>query len=204
MAFQSVPETAEINVIYTYNGETVQNVFYAEMSGGYTLANVQELADEVDIAVGENWLDIQPPEAVYQRIEVRGLEFQNDVFATANLNTGPGEDLSSALPNNVTISIKKTSGLTGRSARGRTYWIGIPQSQITASNENILASAFIAEVEVEVGRIRTRINTTGTWEAVLVSRFTNGAERPVGVTFVWTSTVCVNAVVDTQRGRLPS
>ena len=204
MAFQSVPETASIDVIYTYNGETVQNVFYAELSGGYSAADIQELADEIDIAVGENWLDIQPAEAIYQRTEVRGLEFENDLFATANANTGPGESLSPALPNQVTVSIKKTSGLTGRSARGRTYWIGIPTDQVNATNENLLKVAFIGEVEVEVGRIRTRTNTTGLWVAVLVSRFTGGAKRPTGVTFVWVDTVCVDNIVDTMRGRLPS
>lgn len=204
MAFQSVPETASIDVIYTLNGQTVQNVFYALFPGGYGLSDVQELADEVDIAVGENWLDIQPPEAVYQRIEVRGLEFENDVLATADANSGPGESISPTLPNNVTLSIKKTSALTGRSARGRTYWIGIPTDQLVSTNENLVLTAFINEVETEVGRIRTRINTTSTWVAVLVSRFTGGAKRAVGVTFVWVDTTCVNNVVDTQRGRLPS
>jgi len=203
MVFQSVPETASIEVIYTYNGEPVQNSFYARMTGGYDLADVQELADEIDIAVGENWLDIQPSEAIYQRTEVRGLEFENDVLATADANAGPGEELSNALPNQVTISIKKTSGFTGRSARGRTYWIGIPSGKVEPSNENLLQAAYIAEVETEVGRIRTRTNTTGTWVAVLVSRVTGGAKRPFGITFVWVDVVCVNVVVDTQRGRLP-
>lgn len=203
MAFQSVPNTAEIDVIYTYNGETVQNVFYAEKSGGYNQSDIQELADEIDIAVGQNWTDIQPAEAVYDRTEVRGLDAENDLIATANTNAGPGIAVGSALPNNATFSVKKISGLTGRSARGRSYWIGIPTSELLASNENFLKTAFADEVVTEIGRIRTRINTTSTWEAVLVSRFAGGAKRAMGKTFPWTGVVKVNEVIDTQRSRLP-
>ncbi len=203
MAFQSVPETAAIDVIYTYNGVTCENIFYAKHPGGYTQTDITALAAAVDIAVGENWLDIQPPEAIYQRVEVRGLESENDFQATANTNAGPGEALTAALPNQVTIAIKKESGLTGRSARGRSYWIGIPSGEVEATDENRLTASFIAEVEIEVGRIRTRINATGSWEAVLVSRITGGVQRAVGVTFDWLGTVCVDNIVDTQRGRLP-
>lgn len=202
MAFQAVPDTVEIDVIYTLHGVLVQNVFYAEFSGGYALANLTALATQIDAAMAAAWLSDQPAEAVYLRTEVRGLAFQNDLAVTNNTSTGPGTETNAALPGNVTFSVKKTSGLTGRSARGRCYWIGIPRDKVKSANENELQTAYAALIAGNVDHIKDVINGTTGWAAVLVSRFTGGALRPFGVTFPWIGTIAVDEVVDTQRKRL--
>lgn len=203
MAFQSVPNTVEVDVIYDYNGELVQNVFYARFGGVYALANLQALADAVGTAVGSQWLPSQAPEATLLRTEVRGLEFENDLLATSLNGAGSGSEIAEAYPNNVTFSVKKESGFTGRSARGRCYWIGIPQDKTSAPDENHLQVAYRNEVVAAIDFIRTTVNGVFNWDAVLVSRFTGGAKRAEGVTFPWASTVAVDDRVDTQRNRLP-
>ncbi len=203
MAFQAVPDTAEIDVIYTLNAVLVQNVFYAEFLGGYTLADLQALADVVDLRVGASWLSLQPPEAIYLRTEVRGLALPNDLLASQGLSGGPGTAIGASMPNNVTVSIKKTSGFTGRSARGRTYWIGIAGVELNPANENLLDSTFVANCVAAVGGIRADITTLPVWTPVLVSRFTAGVPRAFGKTFPWVGEVNVDLRVDTQRGRLP-
>ncbi len=204
MAFQAVPDTAEIDIIYALNGEIVQNVFYATMPGGYVLADLQALADQIDLQVQGTWKAQQPPEAVYVRTEVRGLAFANDKTAQQSLSAGPGVHGGAALPNQVTFSIKKTSGFTGRSARGRTYWIGVPNGILLPSNENLVSSVWAAATVSAVGSIRSAIGSVGLWEPVLVSRFTEGAQRPVGITFAWVGETNVDARVDTNRNRLPT
>ncbi len=203
MAFQPVPDTAEIDILYTLNGEPVQNVFYAELPGGYTLADLQALATVMDSQVQGTWKAQQVTEAVYVRVEVKGLAVLNDLIATANANAGPGVAVGAALPNNVTLAIKKSSGLTGRSARGRCYWIGVPRDKLSALDENFFIDPYVADVVTAVDSIRSSIDATPLWVPVLVSRFTGGVLRPVGITFPWISTVSVDAGVDTQRGRLP-
>ncbi len=203
MAFQKVSNTVEINVLYTLNGEAVQNVFYAKFGGTYAQANLQSLADEVDITVNAFWLPEQPIEASYVRTEVRGLDKENDLTASANANAGPGLDPSPALPNNVTFSLKRSSAFSGRSARGRTYWIGIPTSRVQPGDENRLSAAFVTTLTTAVDKIREEINTVFLWDAVIVSRITGGLPRSEGMTFVWLSTVAVDDIVDTNRGRLP-
>jgi len=204
MAFQPVVDTAAIDIIYTQHGETLQNVFYARLPGGYLLADLVALAAQIDSLIPANWFPEQAVEAVYQRTEVRGLAVQNDLLATDNTSTGPGTNPSGALPNSVTVAIKKESGLTGRSARGRCYWIGVPLGKLLASDENKLAAAYVALVTAAVDAVRTNIPLVGVWEPVLVSRFTNGAARtPAGITFPWISSVAVNDQVDNQRGRMP-
>jgi len=203
MAFQSVPDTVEIDIIYTMNSVPAQNTFYAELVGGYVLANLVALAAGIDGQVQGTWKAQQVSEAVYLRTEVRGLAVENDITASDNTNTGAGGFVGAPMPNNVTLSVKKESGLTGRSARGRNYWIGIPHNQLTPADENLLEAVYVTAVEAAVDSIRTQINALAGWVPVLVSRFAGGSLRTTGVTFPWISTTCVDARIDTQRGRLP-
>ncbi len=203
MVFQPVPDTAQIDLIFTLNGEPVQNSFYARLVGGYTLTDLQDLADAIDLQVAVIWQSDQPPEVSYVRTDVRGLASVNDKVATQNLSAYVGTAGSQALPNNVTFSIKKGSGLTGRSARGRIFWIGIPEGNITPSNENFITAAYAAVIVTNVDAIRLTIPTVGVWEPVLVSRIEDKVKRDPAVTFPWVSTSNVNTRVDTHKGRLP-
>lgn len=204
MTFQSVPETAEIDMIYTLNGVTVQNTHYARQAGGYTLAALQALADTIDGAFNTNAAAHSPSEVTYLRTEVRGLEFENDQVATQNVNSNSGVHGGDALPNNCTFAIKKSSGQTGRSARGRVFWIGIPDTETVASDENFLVQTYVDNIVADMDWIRTLINLTSFWNAVLVSRFANNTKRPFGVTFPWLSTLATDNRIDTHRGRLPT
>lgn len=203
MAFQAVPDTAEIDVIFTNNSVGLQNSYYAELPGGYLQSNLQALADTVDLVVGTSWLLELPPESNYVRTEVRGLAVENDLTAQQNLSAGPGTNVSATMPNQVTFSIKKTSGLTGRSARGRTYWAAIPSAMVDPADENFLLAVEAAKLVANVEFLRTNLIGLALWNPVLVSRFSGGAQRAIGVTFPWTGTSNVDLRIDTLRGRLP-
>ena len=203
MGFQKVVDTAEINFIFTYHGEIVQNVYYAERPGGYEIGDITSLANHMDLQVGVTWLAEMPLEVSYLRTEVLGLAVENDLLVTDSDNAGPGEDLSPGLPGNVTFSIKKVSGFTGRSARGRTFWIGIPTDKLQTTDENRLTSAYVDAIVANVNVIRAQIPIVTGWQAVLVSRFAGGAKRTEGKTFPWTGSLAVDDVVDTHRNRLP-
>ncbi len=202
MAFQKVVNTVEIAVIGSVNGKVIQNTFYAEHDTPYNLADVVSLIDSIDNNVGIGWLPDQASDYDYLRTEGRGLEFENDVFASNNDSAGSGSGASSSLPNNVTISIKKESGLTGRSARGRTFWMAPLKGELVVANENFFESAYVALIVADVDLIRSTITGLAGWQAVLVSRFSGGLERDEGETFNWLTTVAVDNRVDTQKGRL--
>lgn len=202
MAFQPVIDTVEIDMIFTLNGIAAQNVFYAKLVGGYVMADLVALAAQIDVNWQGNWRSEQPLEVTYVKTEVRGLALQNDIATSDNTSTNPGADASAALPNNVTFAIKKESGLTGRSARGRTYWIGIPVNKLQAADENTLTAAYITAIVANVDTVRTSIIAVAGWTPVLVSRFTNKLPRAAGETFPWLTTTNVDNRVDTQRGRM--
>lgn len=202
MAFQSVPETAEIVIEYLGNSETMNNVLQARKVGGYDLADLIVLAAAVDASVVLNWLPIQTNNINYIKTTVRGLEFINDQETINDDGAAVGGVLSDALPGNVTFSVKKSSGLTGRTARGRVYWIGMPQNNLQV-NENLLLTAKADLIEAAVDAMRVAIAAT-VWTPVIVSRFLAGVQRPTGATFTWIDSTAVNFNVDSQRRRLIS
>ncbi len=203
MVFQAVPETAQVDIVFQQNGVIMQNSFYGRHPGGYSLANLQALADDIDTAVPVLWLPRMSLACTYLRTDVRGLADEYDLIATQDAGSAVGDDAVEPLPNNVAFSIKKTSGFTGRGARGRTYWCSIPRDKHGGTDENTLDGTYAAALVTAVGGIRTNIDSTGSWNPVLVSRFLNKVKRAQGETFPWTGEMFVNLVLDTQRGRLP-
>ena len=200
MAFQRVPDTVAITLVFEQNDENVVNTVHAERLGGYDLGQVQALANTIDNAVGAHIRPEMVQDVNYLRTEVRGLNSINDFFDVDGTNGGQGALLGPGLPNNVTLSIKRASGQTGRSARGRVYFVGLAASELE-TNENIIDAVAVVNKVLAWDEIRGAI-VLGGWLPVIVSRFTGGAQRAEGVTFPWLSTAAVDGNVDSQRGRL--
>ena len=202
MAFQSVPESAEVAVNYTQNGEPLQNTFHGRLPGGYGTTELEALASAVDAAVGIHFLPIFPTSCLYVKTEVRGLEFENDQVVENVDSAGPGQVVVTEAPNNVSFAVKKLSGLTGRSARGRIFWPSFPNTAFE-SDTNFLTNAHRLAIVGAVDNVRIAIVGAG-WNPVIVSRFSNGAKRPTGVTFPWTVVSTTDDRIDTMRKRLPN
>jgi len=204
MAFQAVPDTAEIDHIFTLGGVTVQNVHYAERAGGYTQSDLQDVADAIDTVFAITYVTEVCDDVAYVKTEVRGLAFENDLVVEQNAGAGVGTHVGNSFPNNVTIAIKKLSGLSGRSARGRSFWIGVPRNETIFDDENRLEPVYVTQIVDDIQAVRNLISGLAGWNAVLVSRFTGGSKRPAGVTFDWADTVATDNRLDTQRARLPT
>jgi len=200
MAFQSVPNAAEIVIQYLSNSVTAHNVLHATKVGGYNLTDLTALAVAVDASITADWLPLQTLDCSYESTTVRGLEFINDEEVSVVTGAAVGGDLSEALPGNVTFSVKKASGLTGRNARGRVYWIGLPSNQLK-TNENQLGVTEAAAIVDAIDAMRVAISATD-WTSAIVSRFLDGVKRPTGAVFAWTDSVAVDTDVDSMRNRL--
>lgn len=201
MAFQKVPETADVSVIHTCNGVTVQNSVAARKVGGYNTADLSSLANIVDQYYAANVLPYLSAALIYVKTEVRGLDDINDQVVENVDGSGFGGIASNPLPNNVSYVIKRLSGLTGRSARGRLYIPGIPENA-RQTDENYITSAFNISMVGGWDSIRSAIGAVG-WVPVIVSRYSEGVKRAEGVTFVWNATSNTDLRLDTRRGRLP-
>ncbi len=201
MAFQRVPETAEAVTKYTAGTKNVLMTFYARFIGGYSTSDLVNLASNVDGRVGLDFLPIQSNNIVYNNTTVRGLDKENDEEVVDSDATGFGGVTSPALPNNVTFAVKRLSGLTGRSARGRVFWLGMPTSDL-ATDENFIKGPESLAILGAIDGMRVALTLSG-WSPVIVSRFTGGVKRAEAVTFTWLLTSITDERVDSSRGRLP-
>ena len=200
MAFQAVLDTAEVTVVFQQNVEFITNTFAARLPGGYNLADLNTLATSVDNYMPGGFLPRMTLDCLYVRTEVRGLASENDLATEASANSGVGTNMAEGLPNNCTLSIKKGSAFTGRSARGRWYYIGIPSNKL-AGNENQWGQTAADDLVAGLEGLRAIVAAT-VWIPVIVSRFNAGTLRSPAITFDWLLTTIVNRFVDSQRNRL--
>lgn len=204
MAYQRVPETAEITVRYTVQGVDIANTYHARASGGYNQSMLDTLANQIDLTPVSGLLADQTNKCNYVRTDVRGLDSEFDLTATANASAGVGAKTGFQFPANVAFCVQKSSGLTGRSARGRVFITGIPTAYTAATSlepnflTQVAADAYVAHVD----SFRFTIEAIGPWNAVIVSRYHNGSKRSEAVTFQWTQTLATDRKLDTMRVRM--
>ena len=200
MTFQSVPNVVEAVPHITMNGKEITLTFYGEIAGGYSAADVQNLADEMDDWAATElkpWLSVS---GTYDFTSTRGLEFANDVIGLSSTGAGAGGEASQALPNNAVLSVKRRSGFTGRSARGRVY-VPVAFGELS-TNENYVSSGFAVGITAALDEVRVYMLNAGFTE-VIVSRYTGGSLRATGVTFDVVDYSVVDTRIDSQRRRLP-
>lgn len=202
MAFQSVPETAEAVCRVSVNDVVTTNTFYFRKSGGYDQTAINTLADAVDA-----WYTAQMKpklciEATYLDTVVRGLESLNDLTAVNNDGTGAGAVGGEVVVNHTSFAVKRLSGLTGRSARGRIYITGMPIVNQQADENRITQAAADAYVTA-LDALKTAAAAVG-WQEVIVSRYSGGVQREEGVVFVVVNYAYTDLILDTQRGRMPT
>jgi hypothetical protein len=200
MAFQAVPDVIEASTHFIAGGIPMVNTYYAERSGGYIQSDLDQLANTIDIVIFDEFLPLLSVNVEYLRTQCRGLASATDLYAEDSAGTGFGAVIGDMLAPHTTLAIKKTSAFTGRSARGRIYWPGITASQGNGGQNVFVSGAFAAAAVAAVDEIRQGIIGLG-MVPVIVSRFTGGAPRTVGVTFEWIATSVTNTAVDSQRRR---
>lgn len=200
MAFQRVPQSAEADVIIAQPGVPVtQLTFVFRHPGGYGQAALDALANAVDGWGGIVLRPIISSECAYVRTEVRGLDAENDLVAQANAGAGSGALAGAALPANVAFAVRRTSGLTGRSARGRVYFTGLTEVDVAGQE---LSQARADSIVAALENLRTSASIIQ-WIEVIASRFHNKVKRTEAVTFDVIGHSYFDRVVDSQRGRLP-
>lgn len=196
--FIPVPDTARVRMVYSFYGQTVMNVFYWKGDAPLIAADLSGLVDEVNIAWAAHWKPIQSANANLVYIEATALD--TDAGAQVTLPVGVnGTASGTGAPGGTTIALKFSTGLAGRSFRGRMYWIGLNLTslsgdQISAGEHTALAAAvpaFFDDVETATGLTH-----------VVVSYCADHAWRTTGVATPVLSYPLVDDNVDSQRRRL--
>lgn len=178
----------------------VENVLYFQHATGITPVNAQSLVNALAVYFDAN-MGATLPTAVDLN-EVYGTDLTTQVSPTYTSTPGlmaNGTQAGDPLPRNNTLSISFRTAGRGKSSRGRNYWLGFVESQVTQSQVN--SGVVTAIISAYNGLIGTGALDAG-WTWGVFSRKANGAWRTTGLFQPITAAVVADALVDSQRGRL--
>jgi len=201
MPFVPVPATVKVSWFYTYNGQPCMNRLY--VSTPATLpdqATCQVIANAAASWWTGNCQALVPATCALRLVEAISVAEQNGPSATFSAGLpASGTNGQPSMPGNVTLAVSLRTGLTGRSARGRWFWVGIGEGQVLDNN---VAAGPAASITAALDSLISTITGLSSFP-VVVSFISNGVPRVGGpVKFIINDAILVDTVVDSQRGRL--
>lgn len=204
MAVTRFLDVAEISAQYTTGGERAVNVFMIlNNAGGWTIPTLLDL--------GATYVDWEDATAKALRNSGTFLDLVNVTDLTSlgssrvTVPVSPsiqGTAAGAPAPNNVTAAIKHNTGVRGRGVQGRTFYIGLTESQYTV---NTIESAASDAIVSSLLALKTAILALDPdYRMVVGHRVVNGVPLLSGTTSEILSFDMSDAYLDSQRTRLPN
>jgi hypothetical protein len=198
--FVPVPYVVQLDAIYSQAGQFVENShFYQHGTTEPTMDDMSDLCADYVAWYVAYYAPLLPAQVSLVKLRCFSLSTQNSQgveYATALPITGSLAN-GVTLPNNVTYAVSWRTGLRGRSFRGRTYAIGLAKGHVLESS---IHPSAMPDIAMAWHHFRSMAGEG--WTFVVVSRFSGGGPRSIGVaTPVYTFSIDPN--LDSQRRRLP-
>lgn len=203
MAFIPAPQVAEFVMRYRDAAANemvnVYNVVHAASS--WTVEDLQGVAD-----ILENWESAfarseRTSLVSLYRISCRDITTQfGNILEHDVAPVIPGQLAGAALPANVTFCLSYRTTLAGRSNRGRHYWIGLNETQVTG---DIIGTDHANLIQTALRTLNVTLLGGAGMQLAIVSRQVNGVPRTTAQVTNVTNIFYTDTVVDTQRRRLP-
>lgn len=198
MANQPVPDTIGLYVRGTLLGQQVENTFYYNYIAVPDEAQLQSFADDVADHWDTNGIGNLPNGWTGREVYVRDLAAPITVQATSlGILGSVGIRSGDTMPSFVTLAIARQSGLTGRSSRGRIFWMGLAESDVAV---NVVSGALATSI-IDFLEDQDAIAVTAGFTPVVVSRFQNNVELTVPQTYPVAGWFARDLNVDTRRSR---
>jgi hypothetical protein len=196
-----VLNTVEIKMLFGYDGQECINVYHVEKGSAWTVAQMQAIADAFIAWWNANLKAFMPNTGELSLVTVRDLTTESGLaIERATGLPSLGTNASPQLPNNVTVAVKWSTGFAGRSFRGRTYHVGMPENSTV---NNIVSAGPLADLNTAYAALLIVPPTVdATMKLVVVSKFHNLLPRLAGVTTPILAR-SINHTIDSQRRRLP-
>lgn len=199
MPFVPIPNAAQLEYIYQWDGQIVENVLTYKLNVSVDATNLQVLTTAAIAWWVANLKPIQSSSVALLAVKATDLSSSSGpVIEDTTSLAQSGAGASSAVPNNVSVAIKLITANRGRSFRGRVYHIGLVGSTVVnntvaLATRTALRNAWIAA---------QTLGTSPVWTLAVGSKFSAGAPRTTGLATTVTD-ISVNQIVDSQRRRLP-
>lgn len=202
MAFQAVPQGALIVVQGTLDGQEVVNTlgFSWGTPGLIGAAALQSITTGLADYWGLNMLPLLPAQYTMGVVTGRVLDQQGGPIYEETGGVGAtGGRAGNLLPNNCSLVISFRTGLGGATNRGRNYWCGLLEADVTGSLVNAVYAGNVATMYNDmVGA--SQIEAGWTWSVISRKELIPaGPGRAVPIT----TAIMRDLRVDSQRRRLP-
>lgn len=200
MDYIPVPNTAQLELIGTLDGQRIQNVLHYVKATPWNASQLQQLC-----ASGVNkWnVHIKPlVAAAFSLVLTRATDLSSQTGEVVTYSTGlplSGQVGIAPVPNNVALVFTKRTALRGRSYRGRIYHAGLTTSQVT--NNTVVVGA-VNNLLTAWTQFMALSITDDEPLLCVVSRHNNGQARVTGVATLVTN-LTTDGQLDSQRRRLP-
>jgi len=204
LAFQDVPDTAEVVVIGTLAGELCINKLYIKAAGGITSDLCDDIALLTDDWVDATWLDFVGGKYTFTQVTVRDLSAEASFESTSSVNGGSvGAGGSDTGPNNRTFAVHRKTAFSGKKQKSRIYVPSIPNAATTDANHISSASAdeFVDALLVWDGLIESYVGDS--LEHGYVIRVRDGVQLTHGIFQPTTGWSYTDLILDSMRRRLP-
>jgi hypothetical protein len=204
MPFVPVPDAAKAALIFHQYGQKLVNTLWFKKSGGWSETDLNSLATALNSWVVTEMLPIQPPTVTYNGCEAVDMSAAGQEGVSVPVTTGnTGGSGIAGLPTNVTVAVKFLTGLTGRSNRGRNYYIGLNTTAVTGDSLTTGLDALILDIYNSLGSYLVDLAA----DHVVASLYSgvDSSGRPIPRTTGVTHTVVTYAMdtaLDSMRRRL--
>lgn len=200
MAFIPVENCVQIQLVYLYDGQVVENVLHYAGQTPASENTLTNLANDAFTSWQTTWRTKQPTSLALTKVIATDISSQNGAsievpHSTANTGTVNEE----GMPSNVCYLISLKTANRGRSYRGRLYLPGVCEGAIIV---NTIGNAVVAALQDSYTYWDYLSDDGDPWALVVASRYHNKAPRSTGITTNVTS-FHVDPTVASQRRRLP-
>jgi hypothetical protein len=201
MASVYAPRVAQYNLNFSYQGEPCQNTMYMLHTFQPTTSILNTMSQIIYTLWAINVAPWVPNTCILNNVEAISLNNAGAPVGghSPNVPVG-GQSALDAAPNNVTIAVSFRTGYSGRSRRGRHYWVGLLEANLWNNRVENAVLAAIIDYYTEYLPIAGQL-PDAVWG--VYSRFENGSPRLTGLFTPINEVLFVNNVVDSQRNRLP-
>jgi len=201
MSFVGNENVAEATVVHVQDNQLLVNTLYFFSTVPITEANLYALASGLGDIWENTFMPLKSSTVFLSEVNVIQLvPVPAPTAAWSPLTVVQGGDTNAASPNNVSLAISFRTGLSGRSYRGRNYWIGFTEPNVTNNQiDGTLVNSILAAYTLLIGV--DAVASDWTWS--VYSRYVNGVERETGTSTDVTSVGTTDSIVDSQRRRLP-
>lgn len=200
MAFVPVINGAKVTIEGTQYSQPIINTFYFTHPTGWDEGELQALVDVID-PLWETFVQTYVASTYnYVRTYARDMRAAVGVQAVQDDGARAGGVSSAYVPSNVALAVARLSGFVGRSARGRIFLAGIPDTQI--GNGSLVSSTFANAAIAALDAIDAAAAGVD-WTEVIASFVQGGVPLTTAVVYTVASWAVKDLVSDSMRRRLP-